>query len=76
MVEFIIQDMTCGSCARKITEAITQLDSQAEVEIDLKNKQISIVSVLSDEALKADIAASGYTPVPVLKVISFKKAGD
>lgn len=65
MIEFTVQDMTCGSCVRHITNAVTELDPQAEVDVDLETKQVSIESSQSLEALRAKIAAAGYTPVPV-----------
>lgn len=65
MIEFTVQNMTCGSCVRRITQAVTELDPQAEVDVDLETKQVSIESSQSPEALRAKIAAAGYTPVPI-----------
>ena len=33
MIEFNVQDMTCGHCAGRITKAINGVDAGAKVEI-------------------------------------------
>ncbi len=68
MIEYTIQDMTCGSCARRITQAIVEFDPEAEVEIDIQTRRVSVVSELRPETLTDQIIAAGYTPVPVVKV--------
>lgn len=65
MIEYTVQDMTCGSCVRRITKAVTDLDPQAQVDVDLKAKRVSIESAQSAEALRAKIVEAGYTPVPL-----------
>lgn len=65
MIEYSVQDMTCGSCVKHITKAVTTLDPQAQVEVDLQTRRVSIESAHSPDALSAAIAAAGYTPVPV-----------
>lgn len=65
MIEYTVQDMSCGSCARRITQALTELDPQAAVDIDLQARRVRIESAQSAEALRAKIAAAGYTPVPL-----------
>lgn len=67
MTEFTVQDMTCNSCVRRITKAITELDPQAKVNVDLGTKQVSIESTQNPEALCAKISGAGYTPVPITR---------
>lgn len=66
MIEYTVQDMTCGSCAKRITAAIAELDPQADVDIDVQARRVSIESAQSADALRAKIAAAGYTPVPLV----------
>lgn len=65
MIAFSVQDMTCGSCIKHITKAVTDIDPKAQVDIDLKARRVSIESAQSAEALRASIAGAGYTPVPL-----------
>lgn len=65
MIEYSIQDMTCGSCVKHITKAVTAIDPQAQVDFDLQNRHVSIKSAHSADSLSAAIAAAGYTPVLV-----------
>ena len=37
-MKFHIANMTCGGCARGITTAIKELDSNASLDIDLQNR--------------------------------------
>lgn len=66
MIEYTVQDMTCGSCVKRITQALIELDPQAQVDVDLPTKRVSIESAQSAEALRAKIAEAGYTPVPLV----------
>ena len=66
MVAFEIKDMTCGHCARTITEAVQALDSGAEVHIDLATHRVDITPSQADAAaLSAAIEAAGYTPIDI-----------
>lgn len=58
--------MTCGSCARRITQAIVAFDPKAEVEIDIQARRVMIVSEQLPEALAEQIAAAGYTSVQAI----------
>ncbi|WP_031342008.1 heavy-metal-associated domain-containing protein [Novosphingobium lindaniclasticum] len=59
-MQFLVPDMTCGSCVKHVREAITALDSSATVEADTVERKISV----STTALQADVekalADDGY----------------
>jgi copper chaperone len=66
MIAFEVKDMTCGHCARTITQALTATDKDARVHIDLPTRRVQVEPAAADaEALTRAIQAAGYTPVPV-----------
>lgn len=65
MLQYTVEDMTCGSCARRISKAIEKLDPGAKVEIELDSKTVSVQTLHTDDELQARIREAGYTPVPV-----------
>ena len=65
MIEFKVDDMTCGHCAGVITKAIAAVDAQAKVAIDISNHTVRIDGSTRQQALQDAITEAGYTPVPV-----------
>lgn len=63
MIEFEVNDMTCGHCVNAITQAVAAVDASAKVEIDLPTHRVRISG--SDQAQKLGdaIREAGYTPV-------------
>ena len=61
-IELKVPDMACNACAKTITEAIHNLDSQAIVQTDTKTKQVTIETQASVSSLKEAIVAAGYSP--------------
>ena len=62
MIQFQVDDMTCGHCAATITKAVKAVDASARVQIDLAAHRFSVESVRSAAEISAAIAAAGYTP--------------
>lgn len=60
MQVFNVQGMTCGHCSRAVTQAVQALDAQAQVEVDLAGKQVSVESGLTAEQILAAIREEGY----------------
>ncbi|NIM40322.1 MAG: heavy metal transport/detoxification protein [Hydrogenophaga sp.] len=58
---FNVQGMTCGHCERSVTNAIKQLDPQAEVRIDRPQNRVEVDSTASREKIAAAIREEGYT---------------
>ncbi len=66
MLTFEVQDMTCGHCASTITRAVTEVDQDAKVAVDLSRRLVTVESAKADAAtLGQAIAQAGYTPVPM-----------
>lgn len=62
MIEFQVNDMTCGHCVNAITQAIAAVDASAQVEIDLPSHRVRISGNDNVEAIQAAIVEAGYTP--------------
>ena len=59
--QFNVQGMTCGHCERAVTNAIQELDPQAQVRIDRAQNRVDVDSTQPREALAAAIAEEGYS---------------
>ncbi|WP_337842666.1 heavy-metal-associated domain-containing protein [Rheinheimera sp.] len=60
MIELTVENMTCNHCVSMVTKAIRQLQSDAQVEVDLKTKQVKVQSQLSSEELQQALEEAGY----------------
>ena len=63
MIEFDIQDMTCMKCEKIIQDAVYTVDTAAEVDIDLDNKRVAIISKAPAAYFENELRKQGYTPV-------------
>ncbi len=64
MTTFEVRDMTCGHCVSTITRAVTAVDEDAKVTVDLSRHLVTVESAKADaESLGQAIAQAGYTPV-------------
>ena len=58
---FQVQGMTCGHCERAVTQAVQQVDPNAQVRIERASGMVDVDSTAPREALAAAIAEEGYT---------------
>ena len=58
-MQFHVENMTCGSCAKHVTQAITGLDANAKVEVSVAEKRITVDSSATSEAIQAALGAAG-----------------
>jgi copper chaperone len=56
----VVKGMSCGHCVRAVTNAVTAIDPQAQVQIDLPSGKVGVTTQASAEAVKAAIAEEGY----------------
>lgn len=60
MVEsYIVNGMSCGGCAKSVTNAIQAAQPGAEVEVDLEAKTVR-VSGASEEIVKEAVSDAGF----------------
>jgi len=57
---FTVTGMTCGHCERAVTQAVQQVDPQAQVLIDRTQNRVQVESSQPREALARAIAEEGY----------------
>lgn len=57
---FQLQDMHCGGCARAVTRAVKAVDPQAELDIDVAARRLSVRGTAARTALLAALAAAGF----------------
>ena len=62
MIEFTINDMSCGHCASVITKTVQALDSAARVDIDLAQKKVAVESAADRAAIAEALTEAGYPP--------------
>ena len=65
MIEFNVDDMTCGHCVSTVTRAVKEVDAAGKCEIDLATKRVKIVSDRPVEDFRAAIEGAGFTPIPL-----------
>ncbi|MES2977959.1 MAG: heavy-metal-associated domain-containing protein [Pseudomonadota bacterium] len=66
MITFNVPDITCGSCARRISRSLAQigLPAEIEVQIDVTAKQVRIPATSGAgvvESVRDAIERAGYT---------------
>ncbi len=60
MLTLSIPAISCGHCARAITETVHQLDPDAVVQVDVAARTAVIDSSADSAALRDKLAAEGY----------------
>jgi copper chaperone len=62
MYQFNVEDMTCGHCVSRVTKAVKAVDSQAQVDVSLRDKRVNIRSRAAQDEIAQAIKDAGYTP--------------
>lgn len=61
-MQFQIDNMGCGGCAKSVTKAIHSVDPQAKVDIDLNVKRVKVASSADEAAMLAVLDDAGFPP--------------
>jgi len=61
-MQFHIDNMVCGGCARSVTKAIQSVDADAQVKADPPSRRIEVASCASQEQIAAALRAAGFAP--------------
>jgi copper chaperone len=59
-LELRVPDMSCGHCVAAVTQAIKQLDPDADVSVSLDDKRVSVSTTEDRDAVAACLAEAGY----------------
>jgi copper chaperone len=62
LMQFQIDNMACGGCARSVTKAIHSVDPQAKVDIDLNLKRVTVESGADQSDVAAVLEDVGFPP--------------
>jgi copper chaperone len=60
IMEITVRGMSCGPCARAVTNAVHSVDPNAEVKVDLETKRVAIDSTAQLAQLAEAIENAGY----------------
>ncbi|EWY42289.1 heavy metal transporter [Skermanella stibiiresistens SB22] len=58
--KYKVSGMTCGGCARSVTNAIVAKDPAAKVEVDLAAGIVAVDGALSAETVKDAVEDAGF----------------
>ncbi|MGI8308821.1 heavy-metal-associated domain-containing protein [Saccharopolyspora sp. ASAGF58] len=60
---FVVSGMTCGHCAKSVTEELSELPGVSGVQVSVESGQVSVTSEqeLTRDAVAAAITEAGYT---------------
>ena len=60
MFDFQVNGMTCGGCARAVTNAVKSVDAAANVQVDLAAKRVTVDSTADAAKIRSAIEDAGY----------------
>lgn len=63
MLRFHVEGMTCGHCVQAITQAVKAVDPNAEVDVNLGEKSVRVVSAFGEIPIAEAIRQAGYATV-------------
>jgi copper chaperone len=61
MYELRVDGMTCSGCANSVKKAVQMVDGNADVNVDLVSKTVSVKSDAALDKVKSAIDGAGYT---------------
>ena len=61
-MQFHLDDMTCGGCARSVTKAIQSVDPDAKVVADPPSRRVEVQTTASSEKIVAALREAGFPP--------------
>ncbi|RZG44686.1 MULTISPECIES: heavy-metal-associated domain-containing protein [Acinetobacter] len=59
-MKLLIENMTCGGCARGVTATIQDVDANAKVEVDLASKIVTVDTTASTDQITVALAEDGF----------------
>jgi copper chaperone len=60
MIEFEVNNMSCGHCVGSVTKTVKQIDPGADVQVDLPSKKVSVQSSQDRTIFAKALTEAGY----------------
>jgi copper chaperone len=60
--EYKVDDMTCGHCVSRVTKKLRTFDPDAQINIDLASRKVSVDGAAGRGDYAYAIRDAGYTP--------------
>lgn len=60
-LELRVPNLACSACIETVTKAVQSVDAAAQVSVDTKTKQVTVVADASETAIKNAITTVGYS---------------
>ena len=60
MLEFQVGGMTCGGCARAVTNAVKSVDGTATIQVDLASRRVTVETAADAAKVQSAIEEAGY----------------
>ncbi len=61
-MEFHIENMTCGGCARGVTSAIKAIDPEASIITDPPSRTVQIETNVTKDEIVSALVDAGFPP--------------
>lgn len=61
-MQFHLDDMTCGGCARTVTKAIQTIDPDANVVTDPPTRLVQVETSVPEEQIVTALREAGFPP--------------
>ena len=58
-----IEKMHCGSCAKRVTNAILGVEPSADITIDIEGRTVTVAPAATAEEMLSALEAAGYPAV-------------
>ncbi|MBY4898625.1 heavy-metal-associated domain-containing protein [Cupriavidus sp. AU9028] len=61
-MQFHLENMTCGGCARTVTKTIQSIDPTATIVTDPPTRRVEVQTAVSEKQIAAALSAAGFPP--------------
>lgn len=61
-MEFHVEEMTCGGCARGVTRAIQAVDADAQVITDPPTRSVKVETTATQQQIVEALTKAGFPP--------------
>lgn len=59
-MKLLIENMTCGGCARGVTASIQDVDPNAKVDVDLSTKMVTVETSADEQSILNALAEDDF----------------